>query len=78
LTPPNSPGQAVAQLKGKLWKKEVTKTQVETYQQQQRVISTRLLAGKTILHIYSDTRPDDGFYPVDPSLEDAYFYHLSA
>jgi ABC-2 type transport system ATP-binding protein len=56
----------------------VTKAQVEAYEQQQHVISARLLAGKTILHIYSDTRPDDGFFPVDPSLEDAYFYHLSA
>jgi len=73
----DSPAQAVGELEGKLWKKEVTKAQVEAYQQQQRVISTRLLAGKTTLHIYSDTRPDDGFYPVDPSLEDAYFYHLS-
>ena len=72
-----SPAQAVAQLKGKLWKKEVSKAQVQTYQQQQRVISTRLLAGKTILRICSDTRPDDGFYPVEPSLEDAYFYQLS-
>ena len=72
----DSPAQAVAQLKGKLWKKEVAKAQVAAYQQQQ-VISTRLLAGKTILRIYSDTRPDDGFYPVEPSLEDAYFYQLS-
>jgi len=74
----DSPARAVAQLKGKLWKKEVTKAQVKTYQHQQRIISTRLLAGKTTIHIYSDTRPDDGFYPVEPSLEDAYFYHLSA
>lgn len=73
-----SPAQAVAELKGKLWKREVTKAQVAAYQEQQLVISTRLLAGKTILRIYSDTRPDDGFCPVEPSLEDAYFYHLSA
>jgi ABC-2 type transport system ATP-binding protein len=72
-----SPAHAVARLKGKLWKKEVSKAQVKAYQEQHCVISTRLLGGRTILHLYSDTRPDDGFYPVEPSLEDAYFYQLS-
>ena len=37
------------------------------------VISTKLLAGKTVVHVYADGSPGDGFEPVEPDLEDVYF-----
>jgi FMN-dependent NADH-azoreductase len=37
------------------------------------VISTKLLAGKTIVHIYSDGTPGEGFEPAEPDLKDVYF-----
>ena len=40
------------------------------------VISTRLFAGKTVIHVLADNRPD-GFEPVEGGLEDVYFSTLS-
>jgi ABC-2 type transport system ATP-binding protein len=40
------------------------------------VISTRLFAGRTIVHVLSDTKPK-GFEPVEGGLEDVYFSTLS-
>ena len=37
------------------------------------VISTKLFAGRHLIHVYSDERPDTSFDPVDPDLEDVYF-----
>ena len=37
------------------------------------VISTRLLAGRTLVHVFADAQPGPAFEPVEPSLEDVYF-----
>ena len=40
------------------------------------MISTRLFAGNTIIHVLSDNQPA-GFEPVEGGLEDVYFSTLS-
>jgi hypothetical protein len=42
------------------------------------VISTRLAAGSTVLHVYAEADPGDGFEAVEPVLEDVYFHRLAA
>jgi ABC-2 type transport system ATP-binding protein len=37
------------------------------------VISTKLLAGRIVVHVYCDTAPGPDFEPVKPDLEDVYF-----
>ena len=37
------------------------------------VISTKLLAGRTVVRVYGDAPPGAGFEPVEPDLEDVYF-----
>ena len=37
------------------------------------VISTKLLAGRTVVHVHADTAPGAGFEPTEPDLEDVYF-----
>jgi hypothetical protein len=41
------------------------------------VISTRLFAGRTIIHILSPKDPGDGFTAAHGGLEDVYFSTLS-
>jgi hypothetical protein len=41
------------------------------------VISTKLLGGRTVVHVYSDTSPAVGFDPAEPDLEDVYFSTMS-
>ncbi|HET7316261.1 MAG TPA: ABC transporter ATP-binding protein [Sphingomicrobium sp.] len=71
-----SPAELIASTRGKVWKKTIDHGELEKYQESCEVISTRLFAGKTIIHVLSDTQPQ-GFEPVDGGLEDVYFSTLS-
>ena len=67
------PGALVDALDGKVWKKAIARAELADYQQRFRVISMRLFAGRTLLHVLSDEQPEAGFEPVVPDLEDLYF-----
>ncbi len=69
----DEPLRAVQALRGKIWKKIVERGDLEAHQAAHRVISSRLFAGKSVIHVYSDSRPDASFTPVEPALEDVYF-----
>jgi ABC-type multidrug transport system ATPase subunit len=71
------PAELIASTKGKVWKKAIPHSELEEYQQKHEVISTRLFAGKTIVHVLSDKKPA-GFEPVEGGLEDVYFSTLSS
>ena len=67
------PAEAMRAIEGKIWKRAIAKDQLAAYQQQHSVIATRLVAGKTVVHVLSDVRPDPTFEPVSSNLEDVYF-----
>jgi ABC-2 type transport system ATP-binding protein len=69
------PAEAMRNVEGKIWKRIVSKDQLSAFQKEHAVISTRLVAGKTVVHVFSDTEPE-GFLPVPASLEDVYFSTL--
>ena len=47
------------------------------YERDHHVISTRLSAGRTVIHVYADERPaDSGFERVRTELTDVYFSTL--
>lgn len=71
-----APLDLIMQTKGRVWKKSIRREELEAHQEQHQVISTRLFAGRTIIHILSDS-PPDGFDPVDAGLEDVYFTTLA-
>ena len=70
------PSDLIASTRGKVWSKTIDHTELERHQAEHEVISTRLFAGKTIIHVLSDSRPA-GFEPVEGGLEDVYFSTLS-
>jgi ABC-2 type transport system ATP-binding protein len=41
------------------------------------VLSTRLYAGRTVVHVLADQDPGDGFAVVDAGLQDVYFSTLA-
>src|SRR5438045_460624 len=61
------PADLIAATRGKVWSKTIDHAELEQYQASHEVISTRLFAGKTIIHVLSDTQPK-GFEPVDGGL----------
>ena len=70
------PADLIESSRGKVWKKTIPNSELEEYQQKYEVISTRLFAGKTIIHVLADKKPE-GFEPVEGGLEDVYFSTLS-
>ena len=73
-----APDTALNQLGGKVWQKVISKAEIEAYQQQYKVISSKLVAGKPIIHILSEADPGEGFRPADPGLEDVFFSKIMA
>ncbi|MCE6991123.1 ABC transporter ATP-binding protein [Dyadobacter sp. CY323] len=67
------PQEAVAALKGRIWRKLTEKNKIAQLEKEHKVISAKLLSGRTMVHIYSKELPGNGFEPVDPDLEDVYF-----
>jgi ABC-2 type transport system ATP-binding protein len=67
------PLQAIANLKGKIWRKVVLKDQLSRLEQEQIILSTKLSGGRTMAHIYSEGFPGNDFEQVLPDLEDVYF-----
>jgi ABC-type multidrug transport system ATPase subunit len=73
-----APLQLIDQLRGRVWKKSIDKEALEAHRAQHEVISTRLFAGRTVVHVLSDAQPGEGFEPVEGGLEDVYFSTLSS
>jgi ABC-type multidrug transport system ATPase subunit len=67
------PLAAIDAVQGKVWKKIIAKDELAAHEASNRVISTRLLAGRTVIHVFSPERPDASFDAVEASLEDVYF-----
>jgi ABC-2 type transport system ATP-binding protein len=67
------PSRAIADLRGRVWRRSVTREELPELERERSVISTKLLAGRTIAHVYSETSPGEGFEPVEPDLKDVYF-----
>jgi len=70
------PADTIDGLKGQVWKKIIARDQLPSYEEECVVISTRLVAGRTAIHVVSGERPDPTFEPVPPDLEDVYFSTL--
>ena len=72
------PLAAVSSLRGKIWRRIVERAEVDRVSREQSVISTRLLAGRTVVHVRADGSPGEDWQEVDPSLEDVYFNTMAA
>lgn len=73
-----APSELLGQMQGRVWKKTIDKADLPEHRVQYEVISTRLFAGRTVIHVLSDVKPGPGFEPVSGGLEDVYFSTLSA
>ncbi|HEX6048880.1 MAG TPA: ABC transporter ATP-binding protein, partial [Gemmatimonadaceae bacterium] len=51
------PLQAMSDLRGRIWRRVVAKAELPALEQEHAVISTKLLAGRTIVRVYADSVP---------------------
>ncbi|MEM7664874.1 MAG: ABC transporter ATP-binding protein [Pseudomonadota bacterium] len=72
-----APKDLIEQSRGTIWAKTIERGELEAYRKMYEVISTRLFAGNTIVHIQSEIDPGDGFAAADGGLEDVYFSTLA-
>jgi ABC-type multidrug transport system ATPase subunit len=67
------PLRAVDDLRGRIWRRVVSKEELPGLEREHAVISTKLLGGRTLVHVFSDTAPGHAFEPAEPDLKDVYF-----
>lgn len=72
-----TPDNAIQDLEGKVYQKMVTHETLQEYAGQYQVISNKMVGGKPLIHVYSDTNPENGFEPVKPNLEDVFFSKIN-
>jgi ABC-2 type transport system ATP-binding protein len=72
-----NPEELLRSFENKIWSKRVAKEEVAKYQEQHKLVLSKLSGGKMIVHIYNDGDPGDGFAQERATLEDIYFANIS-
>ncbi|MGH7459560.1 MAG: ABC transporter ATP-binding protein [Longimicrobiales bacterium] len=71
------PLRAINDLRGRIWRRVISKDALAALEQEHAVISTKLFAGRTVARVYCDTSPGLDFQAAEPALEDVYFSALA-
>ncbi len=71
-----APDDGINSLKGKVFEKQIKKSELESYKDKYKVISNKLIAGKPVIHVLDDKIPDKTFKKIEPSLEDVFFTNI--
>ena len=69
--------EALLEIKGKVWEKKVTKSELADYQNEYKVISNKLVGGQPLIHVFSETSLGNGFSKAEENLEDVFFAKLN-
>ncbi len=72
-----APSDLIARSRGSMWSKTIERDGLDEIKARYEVVSTRLFAGRTIVHVLSDHDPANGFSPVEGGLEDVYLTTVS-
>jgi ABC-2 type transport system ATP-binding protein len=67
------PSRAIDELRGRVWRRTVSRDALPALERELPVISTKLLAGRTIAHVYAEVSPGEDYEGVEPDLKDVYF-----
>ena len=67
------PLRAVGELRGRIWQRVLPKQELPALEREHAVISTKLLAGRTVVRVHSESSPGPDFEAAEPDLEDVYF-----
>ncbi len=73
-----TPDEGINALEGRIWQRLATKGELAELNQRHRVISHKLIAGRPLLHVYSDSDPGDDSKLRSPDLKTYSFPALQA
>lgn len=72
-----STDDALLEVKGKVWEQKVEKAALSHYHDTYKILSSKLVGGQPLIHIFSDTDPQNGFSRAEENLEDVFFAKLN-
>lgn len=67
------PEDAVQALNGKVYMRKISKSELKDYETNFKVISSKMVAGQPLIHVFSQEPLGDGFSLASASLEDVFF-----
>lgn len=67
------PLAAIDALRGRVWRRIVAKAELPDIERRHRVICTKLQSGRTLVHVFAESRPGPEYELAEPDLEDVYF-----
>jgi ABC-type multidrug transport system ATPase subunit len=70
------PSELAASLRGRIWQAAIPRSDLDSCKQRLAVISSRLSGGRTFVRVHAEAQPEGDFQPVEPELEDVYFWHI--
>ena len=68
---------ALHQIKGKVWERKVNKSELPQFQNEYKIISSKLVGGKPLIHAFSESDLGNGFVKAEENLEDVFFAKLN-
>jgi ABC-type sugar transport system ATPase subunit len=68
---------ALHQIKGKVWERKVGKDELLDFQTNYKIISSKLVGGKPLIHAFSENELGNGFSKAEENLEDVFFAKLN-
>ncbi len=73
-----SPQAAESELVGQVWRVSIPKSELDELRENHRIISTKLVAGRPVVHVLSENSPGQQFEAVEPDLEDVFFSRIQS
>jgi ABC-2 type transport system ATP-binding protein len=71
------PHELIHSTRGRIWMKVIERGELAEYRERYEILSTRLFAGRTVVHVLSDSDPGNGFTAANAGLQDVYFCTLA-
>ncbi len=72
-----NPARILDEVRGRIWRRTIPRARADEYRARYQVISSKMAAGSTVLHVFAESDPGDGFEAIEPDLEDVYFHRLA-
>lgn len=72
-----NPQNAIDELNGKVYQRIVMREELEVFATNYAIISNKMVGGQPLIHVFSDTNPENGFELVKPNLEDVFFSKIN-
>jgi ABC-type multidrug transport system ATPase subunit len=67
------PLRAIEALRGRIWRRAVSRNEIPALETEVNLISTKLLSGRSIVRVLAESTPGPDYEPSEPDLEDVYF-----